>query len=56
MFMVPRVDGVYLPEHPAILIREGRYNKVDIMSGLCAHEAGGAAGGKIINRFGSFGP
>ncbi|KAK4302953.1 hypothetical protein Pmani_024981 [Petrolisthes manimaculis] len=38
LYMSPRIDGEYLPAHPALLVREGRYNKVDIMSGLCAHE------------------
>ncbi|XP_069973830.1 cocaine esterase-like [Penaeus vannamei] len=32
--MTPGVDGEYLPEHPAVLLREGRYNKVDIISGI----------------------
>lgn len=36
--MVPRVDGDYLPDHPANLVREGRYNKVDVISGVCRDE------------------
>ncbi|XP_047470925.1 venom carboxylesterase-6-like isoform X2 [Penaeus chinensis] len=36
--MLPRVDGVFLPDHPATLLREGRYNKVDIISGITSHE------------------
>ncbi|KAK3866846.1 hypothetical protein Pcinc_027650 [Petrolisthes cinctipes] len=41
LYMAPRIDGEYLPAHPALLVREGRYNKVDIMSGICAHEGAG---------------
>ncbi|XP_042208761.1 cholinesterase 1-like [Homarus americanus] len=29
----PRVDGDYLPDEPAKLILEGRYNKVDLLAG-----------------------
>ncbi|XP_050720768.1 cholinesterase 1-like [Eriocheir sinensis] len=36
--MVPRVDGDYLPDYPANLVREGRYNKVDVISGVCRDE------------------
>ncbi|KAG0715125.1 Acetylcholinesterase [Chionoecetes opilio] len=38
MHMVPRVDGEYLPAHPAKLLREGRYHKIDVISGVCQHE------------------
>ncbi|XP_042869256.1 acylcarnitine hydrolase-like [Penaeus japonicus] len=36
--MVPRVDGEFVPDHPAVLLREGRFNKVDIISGVTQHE------------------
>lgn len=34
----PRVDGDYIPDHPAKLMKEGRYNKVNLMSGITANE------------------
>ncbi|XP_068232283.1 esterase E4-like [Palaemon carinicauda] len=34
----PRVDGDYLPDHPVRLIREGRYNKVNLITGVTADE------------------
>ncbi|KAK3882432.1 hypothetical protein Pcinc_013184 [Petrolisthes cinctipes] len=37
---IPRVDGDYLPDHPAKLVREGHYHKVDLMAGIAA-EVGG---------------
>ncbi|XP_063599423.1 juvenile hormone esterase-like [Penaeus indicus] len=36
--MTPRVDGEFLPDHPATLIREGRYNRVDIIAGRTRDE------------------
>ncbi|XP_042887469.1 venom carboxylesterase-6-like [Penaeus japonicus] len=36
--MVPRIDGEFLPAHPATLVREGRYNRVDIISGKTRDE------------------
>ncbi|XP_071547573.1 venom carboxylesterase-6-like [Panulirus ornatus] len=36
--MVPRVDGEFLPDHPAAILRDGVYNKVDIISGTNLHE------------------
>lgn len=36
--MLPRVDGEFLPDHPAVLLREGKYNKVDLISGITKHE------------------
>ncbi|XP_042857967.1 cholinesterase 1-like [Penaeus japonicus] len=36
--MTPFVDGEFLPDHPATLLKEGRYNKVDIMAGMTQHE------------------
>ncbi|XP_042872419.1 venom carboxylesterase-6-like [Penaeus japonicus] len=38
--MLPRVDGEFLPDHPAVLLREGKYNKVDLISGITKHEGG----------------
>lgn len=46
--MMPGVDGEFLPDHPAVLLREGRYNKVDIISGMTEHEGGMAAYGKTM--------
>ncbi|XP_050720761.1 acetylcholinesterase-like isoform X6 [Eriocheir sinensis] len=37
-YMAPRVDGDYLPDNPANLVRDGRYNKVDVISGVCRDE------------------
>lgn len=34
----PRVDGVFLPEDPALLIKEGRHHHVPLMSGVTTHE------------------
>ena len=36
--MAPSVDGEFLPEEPAVLLREGRYNMVDVMAGVVEHE------------------
>ncbi|XP_042856871.1 pyrethroid hydrolase Ces2a-like, partial [Penaeus japonicus] len=36
--MTPRVDGEFLPAHPATLVREGRYTPVDIISGKTRDE------------------
>nr|XP_027227009.1 cholinesterase 1-like isoform X1 [Penaeus vannamei] len=36
--MGPRVDGEFLPDHPATLVREGRYNRVDIIAGKTRDE------------------
>ncbi|XP_066964902.1 juvenile hormone esterase-like isoform X1 [Macrobrachium rosenbergii] len=35
---VPRVDGDYIPDHPAVLLKEGRYNKVNIIAGFNQHD------------------
>ncbi|XP_068231188.1 cocaine esterase-like isoform X2 [Palaemon carinicauda] len=35
---VPRVDGDFIPDHPAKLMKEGRYNKVNLMAGITANE------------------
>ncbi|ROT85548.1 JHE-like carboxylesterase 1 [Penaeus vannamei] len=37
--LTPRVDGEFLPAHPATLVREGRYNRVDVLSGVTRDEA-----------------
>ncbi|XP_047488696.1 uncharacterized protein LOC125039021 [Penaeus chinensis] len=36
--LTPRVDGEFLPDHPATLVREGRYNRVDVLSGVTRDE------------------
>ncbi|KAK7016405.1 Carboxylesterase 5A, partial [Halocaridina rubra] len=36
--MTPRVDGDFLPDHPAHLLKQGTYNKVDVISGITEHE------------------
>ncbi|XP_042225142.1 venom carboxylesterase-6-like [Homarus americanus] len=43
MVMTPRVDGDFLPDHPARLLRSNRYNKVDLISGVTQHEGALAA-------------
>lgn len=35
---VPRVDGDYLPDHPAVLMKAGNYNKVDLIAGFNQHD------------------
>ncbi|ROT70812.1 JHE-like carboxylesterase 1 [Penaeus vannamei] len=37
--MKPRVDGQFLPEFPATMLRKGWYNKVDVISGITKDEA-----------------
>ncbi|XP_064115858.1 cholinesterase 1-like [Macrobrachium nipponense] len=32
--MAPRVDGDFLPEHPAHMLKKGNYNKVNFMTGF----------------------
>ncbi|XP_042871783.1 juvenile hormone esterase-like [Penaeus japonicus] len=32
--MVPRVDGDFLPDEPASLMLQGKYNRVDVMAGV----------------------
>ncbi|XP_076041309.1 juvenile hormone esterase-like [Oratosquilla oratoria] len=36
--MVPRVDGVYLRDHPVALIAAGHYHQVPVIVGITAHE------------------
>ncbi|XP_066988732.1 juvenile hormone esterase-like [Macrobrachium rosenbergii] len=40
LYAVPRIDGDFIPNHPLILLNEGSYNKVNIMSGITANEGG----------------
>ncbi|XP_069189262.1 pyrethroid hydrolase Ces2a isoform X1 [Procambarus clarkii] len=35
---VPRVDGDHLPDHPAALLKEGRFHHVPVISGVSQHE------------------
>ena len=37
---VPRVDGNFVPEDPIKLMKEGKYNKVNIMMGGTRDEGG----------------
>ncbi|XP_064097361.1 neuroligin-4, X-linked-like [Macrobrachium nipponense] len=37
-YMVPRVDGDYIPAQPARLLKEGKYQRVNIMAGVCQNE------------------
>ncbi|XP_027208907.1 juvenile hormone esterase [Penaeus vannamei] len=46
LFFLPRVDGDFMPEDPNVLLREGRHQHVDLMSGVTAHE--GAFGTKPL--------
>ncbi|XP_042858614.1 putative inactive carboxylesterase 4 isoform X2 [Penaeus japonicus] len=50
--MMPRVDGHFLPDYPAILLRKGWYNKVDIISGVTQDEAAVISLSKIFDDFG----
>lgn len=36
--MTPRVDGTFLPDHPAAMLKQGIYNKVDVMTGVNKHD------------------
>lgn len=38
LMAAPRVDGDYLPDHPVRLMQQGRYQKVDLISGVTADE------------------
>ncbi|KAK7086772.1 Carboxylesterase 5A [Halocaridina rubra] len=38
LYMVPRVDGDYIPQHPVLLLQNGLFNKVNMMSGFTSHE------------------
>ncbi|XP_068242648.1 carboxylic ester hydrolase-like [Palaemon carinicauda] len=36
----PRIDGDYLPAEPSVLMKEGTFAKMDIMSGITSHDGG----------------
>lgn len=38
--LTARVDGDYLPEEPAVLLREGRFHQVPVITGVTQHEGG----------------
>ncbi|XP_047472574.1 esterase E4-like isoform X1 [Penaeus chinensis] len=40
LVMGPRVDGDFLPDEPEVLLKEGRHKKVDLISGITAHDGG----------------
>ncbi|XP_047495001.1 venom carboxylesterase-6-like [Penaeus chinensis] len=52
--MLPRVDGEFLPDHPAVLLRQGNFHKVDLIFGITKHEGEIAAlmtiGNKELSR------
>ncbi|RXG55395.1 hypothetical protein Avbf_18994 [Armadillidium vulgare] len=37
-YVLPRVDGEFIDEAPEILMRKGKYNKVDIIQGITRDE------------------
>ncbi|RXG57517.1 Carboxylesterase 4A [Armadillidium vulgare] len=39
-YVLPRVDGEFIDEAPEILMRKGKYNKVDIIQGITRDEGG----------------
>ncbi|RXG54873.1 Baculoviral IAP repeat-containing protein 7-A [Armadillidium vulgare] len=40
LYVLPRVDGEFIDEAPEILMKKGKYNKVDIISGITKDEGG----------------
>ncbi|XP_069937269.1 esterase FE4-like [Cherax quadricarinatus] len=38
--LTARIDGDYLPEEPAVLLREGRFHQVPVITGVTQHEGG----------------
>ncbi|KAK8720496.1 hypothetical protein OTU49_013278 [Cherax quadricarinatus] len=38
MTLSPRVDGDFVPDEPGLLLREGRYTKVDLLAGAVSQE------------------
>ncbi|KAK7076423.1 Cocaine esterase, partial [Halocaridina rubra] len=48
--MFPSIDGDFLPQYPAKLLREGLYNKVDFMTGVTLHEGLIIVGPLMMNR------
>ncbi|XP_042894419.1 cholinesterase 2-like [Penaeus japonicus] len=62
---VPRVDGDFLPDEPASLMRQGKYNRVDVMAGITRDEGAFVAdplfaredmARGLRNNFSAFGP
>ncbi|XP_037785050.1 cholinesterase 2-like [Penaeus monodon] len=62
---VPRIDGDFVPDHPARLMRDGDFNQVDLMAGITRED--GAFGTNpmlarkdlfpaLQNNFSTFGP
>ncbi|XP_071527813.1 uncharacterized protein [Panulirus ornatus] len=47
--MRPRVDGDYILDHPATLMRAGRFNKVDLITGVTQHEGATECMGTLVN-------
>lgn len=45
----PTIDGSFLPDHPATLIKEGRYNKVDMIIGNTKDDANAAGFGTVTS-------
>ncbi|KAL7646006.1 UNVERIFIED_CONTAM: hypothetical protein RMT77_002907 [Armadillidium vulgare] len=40
LYVLPRVDGVFISEPPELLMRKRKYNKVDIIAGITKDEGG----------------
>ncbi|XP_027207995.1 juvenile hormone esterase isoform X2 [Penaeus vannamei] len=62
---VPRVDGDFLPDHPARLMRDGDFNQVDLMAGVTREDGAFATNPMLVrkdlfpalqNNFSIFGP
>ncbi|XP_071528390.1 pyrethroid hydrolase Ces2a-like [Panulirus ornatus] len=47
---LPRVDGDYVPDHPAVLVRSGRFNRVSLITGVTQHEGASQAIGLTLNK------
>lgn len=43
--MIPRVDGDFLPDDPAVLLEKGRYNRVNLITGITAQD------GDILTKY-----
>ncbi|XP_045596993.2 venom carboxylesterase-6 isoform X1 [Procambarus clarkii] len=48
--MTPRVDGDFLPDHPAALLKSRKYNRVDLITGVTQHEGALAATPVLMNE------
>lgn len=44
----PCIDGIFLPDHPAVLLKHGRYNKVDMISGNTKDDGNGVGTGILV--------